>query len=738
MIAAAAALFGASFTVAACYSLGSVIAARCGAKLERLEKFPLAFGLGAAILHLAIFVILALKVGYWPVFVLLLAAAVASGLWTGDWRLPAASKPAVPNARQSWKKRFVRWLFGLIIAVFTLIYFVNAWAPELSPDGAGYHLGLVARYLRVHGFEAVPTNFYSGLSQGAEMLYVAAFAIGRHSAAALVHFSFTIALALAIHAYGCRIGKELVGMTATLLVYLSPVVAVVGTSAYVDVAAAAAVFLAFYWAEIWDLQQDSRLLIPLGLMCGYCYAVKYTAGVMLLYAVGFVLWRKRTIRLLPAMLASALLMAAPWAIKNWIYLQNPVAPLANRIFRNPFMYVEIERRWTTYLRSYGITNWWSLPFEDTVRGVTGGVLGPVFLIAPLALLAMRQRTGRRLLLVGALLMTTYYGNIGTRFLIPPLPFVSLAIGLALDSAPLLMVLLVTLHAILSLPPVLHLYSAAWSIQPVFPLRAALRIESQDQYFSLNEGYQLARMIERYVPPGERVLVFQGLPIAYTSREVLRDYEGAFNSDVADISSIPWDEKSQPHRLLRFSFTQRRLRRIRIVQTAMALNPFEQWSVHELRFFSSGSELPRSPAWGTHAFPNPWDISMAFDGSLVTRWRSWETLAPGMYIEVDFGREQTLDEVAVVLSDDEPDVKLQLQEVDAKGRTQSIPARREEQRFAASNAFHREAVLQLHTRHLDYLLVRDDDGGASDYSQTTQWGMTMLAHENHAALYKINP
>ena len=39
--------------------------------------------------------------------------------------------------------RAVRYLFGVIAAVFTVLYLFNAWAPEISPDGSSYHLGLV-------------------------------------------------------------------------------------------------------------------------------------------------------------------------------------------------------------------------------------------------------------------------------------------------------------------------------------------------------------------------------------------------------------------------------------------------------------------------------------------------------------------------------------------------------------------------------------------------------------------
>ena len=54
---AAAALFGAGFTVAACYAAGSLLIDQLRATLRRDERIPLAFVLGAACLHLAIFAV---------------------------------------------------------------------------------------------------------------------------------------------------------------------------------------------------------------------------------------------------------------------------------------------------------------------------------------------------------------------------------------------------------------------------------------------------------------------------------------------------------------------------------------------------------------------------------------------------------------------------------------------------------------------------------------------------------
>ena len=100
-----------------------------------------------------------------------------------------------------------------------------------------------------------------------------------------------IALAAAIFAFGLRIGKPWVGAAAALLVYASPVVGRDGTTAYIDVAVGAIVFGVFHWLEIWDFQREPRLLVIIGLVAGYAYAAKYTAFVMLPYALVFVAWR---------------------------------------------------------------------------------------------------------------------------------------------------------------------------------------------------------------------------------------------------------------------------------------------------------------------------------------------------------------------------------------------------------------------------------------------------------------
>src|SRR5689334_10765429 len=140
---AAAALFGAGLTVMACYAAGSLLIDQLRATLRRDERIPLAFVLGAACLHLAVFAILAAHAAYWPVLSALLGVTILAALWTGAWRgaHTEIGKPVAPLSRT------LKVVLGGSAGVFAIVYLVNAWAPEVSPDGAGYHLGLVAREL---------------------------------------------------------------------------------------------------------------------------------------------------------------------------------------------------------------------------------------------------------------------------------------------------------------------------------------------------------------------------------------------------------------------------------------------------------------------------------------------------------------------------------------------------------------------------------------------------------------
>jgi len=373
-----------------------------------------------------------------------------------------------------------------------------------------------------------------------------------------------------------------------------------------------------------------------------------------------------------------------------------------------------------------------------VRGdLTTGLIGPLFLLSPLALLALRFREGRQLLLAGLIFGLPYVTNVGTRFLIPAVPFVSLSLALALSGVEWLLLVLVAAQAISCWPNVVQRYCspAAWRLVKVSP-KAALRIQPQDAYLKGNLGFDLAQMMENFVPMEAKVFAFTQPGAAYTSRQVLVGYEGAFNEVLQDILWTPMFRDFQPTRSLTFQFPPREFRKLRVVETASV--PAEaQWSVSELRVFDSGRELPRDPEWRLTAHPNPWDVQLAFDNSAVTRWRSWQPPEPGMYLEIDFARNQKLDSVVVESSGDTSATKIELDGLSSDGKWTTIAAAPTESLRPSRMSLRQSATAEFKARGIRYLLITDDNIGANDFrSYSKLWGLKTVAEQGVARLYYI--
>ncbi len=739
MIRVVPVIFGALLTVATAWSLGMILFRKLSLVFGEWEERLLAFIAGSACLSAVMFILSATRVVRRGVLLAVAAAIIAYAAYSGVFRAKGKPLPPVPEL---W-----RWIFGLGFAAFTYIGLFNALAPEHSPDGMSYHLGEVLKYQRAHGFLRITTDLYSNLSQGIELLYLFAFNFGRHSAASLVHYTFLLALVFLILSYGIRIGKPEVGAAAALFTYACPIVLRDGTLAYIDVALAAVLFALFYLLQVWEENRDPKMLIPIALLAGFGYEVKYTAIVAVPYAIVFVawkLWRDRKPLLRPVLVMS--LIAAPclagWMVKDWIVVANPVSPLANRMFPNPYVHISFEDNWRNYLSNYNLASRWQIPMQVTVEGDhVEGFLGPLFLLTPLALLALRFREGRQVLLATAVFGCAYFSNIGTRFLIPVVPFISLALALAFANIPWLLMLLVVAHAVTCWPDVYDLYCAkyAFRIEEV-PVKAGLRLQSEDAYLSQDPEYNIVKMVASVVPPNERVFAISQGGQSYLPRELLVGYESASNEVMQDILWTPVIRESQPTRILTFHFQPRQLRKVRVVQTANV--PDHQWAIGELRVFNGDpkfatAELPRDATWRLTAHPNPWDVQLAFDNSPVTRWRSWQPAEPGMYMEVDFGRLQNANAVVVESSDDAGPTKVKLEGMGADGMWTTLSDQPVQSRQPVRASLRLAATSELKARGIHYVLIKPEDPGSSDLRRYPKyWGLTTAGALGDVRLFHI--
>ncbi|MBI4875588.1 MAG: hypothetical protein HY822_13215, partial [Acidobacteria bacterium] len=162
-----------------------------------------------------------------------------------------------------------------------------------------------------------------------------------------------------------------------------------------------------------------------------------------------------------------------------------------------------------------------------------------------------------------------------------------------------------------------------------------------------------------------------------------------------------------------------------------------WSVAELRLYRGAVELPRDGRWRLRARPNPWDVQLAFDNSPVTRWRSWQPIAPGMYIESDFGRPEPLGEVRLDCSTDQYKVAMRLEGRDPDGRWRTLGDQPEAAARPPMAGLRPAAMAEFKARGVEYLVVFPGDFGYHDLvARADEWGIELVGDRAGARLYRM--
>jgi hypothetical protein len=715
--------------------LGILLFRRFPIKAGRVEFLSLAFVAGSACFSQVVFFLCSVGLARRAVFLGIGVSAAAGAI--GFVR---RSKTSLSSNLLSSR---MAWFLGSLFASFALVYLVNAIAPEMSPDGSAYHLPMVSRYLNAHGFQPIPSNFYASLPQAVELLFLPAFSLGGSSAAALMHLFFLFDLVLLMICYGHRFHFPVPAAVAAFLVFASPIVGWDAAAAYNDVAAAAILFALFYLLQIWDQERIAHLLIPIGILAGASYAVKYTAAIGLPYAIAFVAWKlwrggKPLLRPLLTVSALAALIILPWMVKNAVVIGNPLAPFANTLFPNPYVHVSFEKQYLSNLRNYHLTGWFQAPAELTVRGERlQGFVGPIFLLLPIALLSLRREEGRRLLLAGAVFAAPWFLNIGTRFLIPALPPLAMALALSLSSLGPLLPAVALLHAFLSWYATPFKYFDSYAPRLAsFPLRAALRIEPEDAYLArMSSGYLVDRLIEREVPPGEKIFSFDAVPEAWTSRQILIAYYSAENEVLQDTLWNAMLPRQCPVRALDLCFPARRLKGLRAIQDAPTDGGM--WQISEFQIFSGNTQVLPDAGWDFHADTNPWDVPLAFDRSLVTRWQSWRPAARGMSLGVRFSEPLRIDQVRLLTTEDAFSPRIRLQGLDEFGNWATLPAQPSISSIHVTENLRMAATRALLDKGIRYMLVSPEAMGANEfYANGAAWGIQPVGESNGTRLYLL--
>lgn len=685
----------------------------------RAPHWTLELASGSALLSLLMFLLLAAHAAHGGL-VIPLCGACAILLWI---RRPAGEGTRAPL-----------WMCA-VVASYAVYDLVHALAPEIQPDAAGYHLGLVAEWARLHGMPG-RAGFYEMLPLGLETLFYPAYLTGGTSAAKLVSFGYFLATIPLIFRIGLKLGLDLrASFAAAGLYFFTPVAAIAGSSAYTDAAAV------FFPLAAFALLAEARgerpgVLFHAGLAAGFAYAVKMPGAVA---AMGAAVWA--TVRDHRRGLALAglgmLLAAGAWPVRNLILAGNPFAPLANRVFPNEHFHAFTEERLAHALTHYDGLRWFEAPVALAIDGTRlQGLVGPALFLLPLALPALRRPQGRALLLASIVLLLPWTRNLGARFLMPSLPFLFLAFSAWMR--PRWMQALFAMQAAVCSPWALDAYADehAWRLRG-FPWKAALRMEAEPVYLR-RELYEYG-FVEKaaFLVGSDGLLDLYGVPFAYLKTVPLGPLPSARFDNALMALEKAMEAPREGIAVLRAATDARLIRglRVRLEREWPGI-----WSIQEVWCERSGRRLPASGVWTADAWPDPGDAWLAIDANRATRWFTWDRTQPGVWWRVTFAAPQRLDAVIIRVPDAGLEPCISLEVLTADGRWNDLTSRLRKE-GVERRVWRREAVRFVRSLGIRWIAAPVDRGGLAPLGRSLRalphgWGLDPVLDEKGLALLRI--
>ena len=162
-----------------------------------------------------------------------------------------------------------------------------------------------------------------------------------------------------------------------------------------------------------------------------------------------------------------------------------------------------------------------------------------------------------------------------------------------------------------------------------------------------------------------------------------------------------------------------------------------WTLAEVRFYSQGRELARSPAWRLSAEPNGWEVPLAFDNSYATCWSTWQPMSPGDRIQVDFPAPETVDEVVLECElsvEARPQIEIRM----PNGRWVPITDTIEDTKAGPPEGIRRAATRDVKALGFHYMLVNESDMVYEDLVRYPAfWGVTEITKVNGTHFYHID-
>ncbi|MEK7234524.1 MAG: phospholipid carrier-dependent glycosyltransferase [Elusimicrobiota bacterium] len=270
------------------------------------------------------------------------ASAFLAALWVVGY---AELKPALKSLSPDQNLLRERPLATAAVALPLLAALWMCLVPPHQYDSLVYHLALPQAYLRAGRLFAPPGIVYAHFPQNGEMLFSLALLLGSDILAQMYMWFSTVLAIWWVFALGRREAPMSAVALAAIFIATHSAVLLLSTTTYVEplvmlwITAAALAFER--WRRLAPAGGGPRgWLILSAIFTGLALGTKYYAGIgaaafglRLLCAAAF---DRRKARLIDLALFIGIVsgLFAPWLIKNWVCVRNPVFPFLYEWFEN--------------------------------------------------------------------------------------------------------------------------------------------------------------------------------------------------------------------------------------------------------------------------------------------------------------------------------------------------------------------------------------------------------------------
>jgi hypothetical protein len=409
-----------------------------GNNLTKIEKFIFFSALGLGVISLGLMFLGLMGILRVQFIILWLLSCALT--WGGDEiRLDFPHLPA-SRAKQG----------VLLIAGITLILTItHALTPPWDYDSLMYHLEGPRRFLESGRIIFIPDIWQANGPFLIEMLFGIGLAFQSDTFPKLIHLAFGILLGLSTFSFANRYLGQKHGWIALAILLGTVILPIWASWAYADFAWALYEFLALYSITLWLSHIDNRQFLTLaGLFSGMAMGTKYLAMAGTALITIWVIWEsrnfpvKRIISSSLRFLAPAILISAPWWIKNAILTGNPIYPF---VFTSSNWDSNRIALLMSYLQSFGtgrtLWDYLLLPvnlylFHASFSTFPYEILSFLF---PISIIYIAQRNNRILNKIGlyaiAMFCVWAAGSQQTRFLLPIFPILTILSSSVLYSIP---------------------------------------------------------------------------------------------------------------------------------------------------------------------------------------------------------------------------------------------------------------------------------------------------------------